>query len=93
MYIDGKNIEIEDDGMTEKKLKLGTHYVEIKDIDNVTNCQYMFFNCTNLVEAPLFDISKVENMYLMFYNCDSLNEQTKREWSQIYDFLSNKKKK
>ena len=116
VYINGEQIKINKTGLTQNEYEPGIYKVEIKDINNVTNCQYMFFNCTNLVEVPLFDTHKVttmknmftyceniksvpkfntknvENMYLMFYKCYNLSEETKKEWSKVYDFENECKK-
>lgn len=74
VYVNGKHIEIDDDGWTKDFFTQGDIKVEIKDIDNIKNCQYMFYECTRLVEVPLFDTSKVENMYGMFNGCKNLRK-------------------
>ena len=138
VYINGKHVKIDNNGLTLNDYEPGTYKVYIEDIDNVTNCHCMFYDCIHLISVPLFDTSKVENMsamfcncceltnvplfdtsncegmyqmfyrckklknvplfdtskvvdaYQMFYDCDSLNEQTKQEWSSVYDFETNK---
>ena len=85
VYINRKHVKIDDNGNSIIKFKPGTCYVEIKDIDNVTNCQYMFFDCTDLVEVPLFDTSKVKNMYSMFYHCVNLREVPLFNISKVKD--------
>ena len=62
------------------------------DTSKVHNMYCMFKNCERLQNVPLFNTSKVKNMSLMFYGCNNLNEQTKQEWSQIYDFEKDDKK-
>ena len=72
VYIDGKHIELDDYGWTIKKYESGTYIVDIKDIDNVTNCQCMFYFCDQLISVPLFDTSKVDDMWQMFFRCKNL---------------------
>ena len=137
VYINGEHIELDGRDHTNEEFEPGIYEVEIKDIDNVTNCLYMFYDCIHLIEVPLFNTSKVEDMYGMFSccknikevplfdtsnvqdmrwmfencvnikevplfnmsklknkagmfkHCENLSEQTKKEWSQIYDFKAN----
>ena len=117
VYVNDEQLEIGEYGYTKKDYEPGTYEVEIKDIDNVTNCKYMFYNCDQLVSVPLFNTSKVKDMWQMFFNCkgvreiplfntknvevmtemfwdcNSLSEQTKKEWSKVYDFEYNEMKK
>lgn len=72
VYIDGKNIEINDDGRTINKFEPGKYIVEIKDIDKVVYCQYMFSGCDKLISVPLFDTSNVKNMCGMFSGCTGI---------------------
>ena len=48
--------------------------VELKWYNKITNCNYMFFDCQNIIEVDLtnFDMSEVEHMAYMFYNCNSM---------------------
>ena len=46
--------------------------ISYSDTANVTNMEYMFYNCENLTTIPLLDTSKVTNMKYMFQNCKSL---------------------
>lgn len=74
VYINDEKVNLDSRGYTDKTYDQGTYFIKIDDIDNVTNCRYMFFDCTDLVEVPLFDTSKVENMGAMFYHCLNLRE-------------------
>lgn len=74
VYINGKHIEIDDDGWTKDYFNQGELKIEIKGIDEITNCNYMFYECTRLVEVPLFDTSKVKEMYKMFCGCENLRK-------------------
>ena len=84
-YINGKQIKLNNFGWTMEFFDPGEYYVEIKDIDNVTNCRYMFWNCTDLVKVQLFDTSKVEDMYGMFSHCKNLNEVPLFDTSKVKD--------
>ena len=116
VYINGKQITVGSDGWTMNEYEPGIYEIEIKDIDDVKDCTYMFYYCTNLIEVPLFNTSNVENMYSMFkfcenlenvplfdisnvetisemfYDCSALNNETKKAWSKVYDFVQHKKK-
>ena len=51
--------------------------IEIKliGINNITNMEYMFHKCTNLISLPdidKIDTSKVNNIYSLFSYCESL---------------------
>ena len=72
VYVNGKHIEIDDDGWTKDYFNQGDLKIEIKGIDEIVNCNYMFYECTCLVEVPLFDTSKVKEMYKMFLGCKHL---------------------
>ena len=74
VYINGEHIKLDKYGYTEISFSPGKYNVYIKDINDITNCKNMFWNCTDLIKVPLFDTSKVENMYLMFYNCQNLED-------------------
>ena len=72
VYINGKKVELDENGFTNKLYNKGEYHVIIDEINNVTNCQYMFYGCRRLVEIPLFDTSKVELMSQMFSYCNGL---------------------
>lgn len=42
------------------------------DTSNVTNMNYMFMNCNNLIRIPDLDTSNVTDMTMMYYNCTSM---------------------
>lgn len=46
--------------------------IQPNDTENVTNMNYMFYNCSNLTTIPQLDTGKVSNMNSMFYNCGKL---------------------
>ena len=68
VYINDCQIKLRDDGCTEEMYDYGTYEIEIKDIDNVTNCQDMFYNCSKLSKAPVLPADYVESYsyYYMF---------------------------
>ena len=66
VYIDGKKLAIDFNGWTIEKFEPGIYEVEIKDIDKVTYCNFMFFACKELVKVPWFDTSNIDDMNSMF---------------------------
>lgn len=46
--------------------------IQPNDTENVTNMEYMFYNCDNLTNVPQLDTSNVVNMSSMFYKCIAL---------------------
>ena len=74
VYINGKHVELDDSykGYTLDEFKPGEYKVYIEDIDQITNCQCMFYECTQLVSVPLFDVSNVLSMESMFAFCWNL---------------------
>ena len=50
---------------------------------NVTNMQYMFYNCSNLTTIPLLDTSKVHTMTCMFYSCPKLTSIPPLDTSKV----------
>ena len=50
------------------------NFVELIFDDNIDNCEFLFFNCINIIEIDLsnFDSSQVTSMYDMFAICSSL---------------------
>ena len=72
VYINNERIIIDDSGCTHEEYKPGTYYVEIKGVNDITNCVCMFDGCTQLIELSLFDTSKVKSMYGMFLGCENL---------------------
>lgn len=67
-----RNIKLTDEGLTKNEYSKGVEYkFYIKDIDDVTNCNGMFFNC-DLISVPLFNTSHVTDMNAMFDSCTQL---------------------
>lgn len=62
------------------------------DTTNVVLMQKMFANCVNISDVPLIHINRDCNMYYMFIGCNRLSNETKHQWSQIYDFNKHIKK-
>lgn len=63
------------------------------DTTNVVLMQKMFANCVSISDVPLFHINRDDcNMYHMFIGCNGLSNETKHQWSQIYDFNKHIKK-
>jgi len=56
------------------------------DSSNVRSTAYMFHNCDHLIMVNKFDTKNVSDMRHMFDGCSNLNEETKRIWSNVYDF-------
>ena len=58
----------------------------------VTSMNDMFKWCYSLVSVPLLDTRSVTSMKDMFTDCNSLSEETKQEWSSVYNFRINEMK-
>lgn len=63
------------------------------DTSNVRYMDCMFNWCESLEEVPLLNTDSIGTMDNMFAECPNLSEETKEQWSQVYDFNTNKKKK
>ena len=74
VYIDGKNIKLDNYGVTYVKFNPGTYYVEIKDINGLKSYNNMFAYCDQLVFVPLFNTSNAISMNYMFENCNKLKQ-------------------
>ena len=88
VYIDGEHVELDEYGNTVDEYIGGTNMcyeVEIKDIDGLENCLYMFYDCKQLFFVPFFNTSKVENMFSMFHGCSMLEEVTLFNTSKVND--------
>ncbi len=50
------------------------NFVELAWNNNITNCDYMFYKCSNITEINLsnFNTTQVTDMFSMFYDCSSL---------------------
>ena len=66
--------------------------VSLLNTQTIRNMKQMFCHCEDLVDVPLFDINNDAIMDDMFLGCDRLSDETKRQWSQIYDFKEHKRK-
>ena len=71
VYINGKHVELKS-GETIDKFEPGEYRVYIEDIDQITNCQCMFYECKQLISVPMFDVSNVLSMESMFAFCYNL---------------------
>jgi len=85
VYMNKTNVSLNTAGYTLNMYKPGTYKFEIKDINNVNNCRYMFYDCFNLLEVPLFNTSKVKNMEDMFYECKILKSVPKFNTRNVTD--------
>ena len=50
---------------------------------DVTNMEYMFYNCSSLTSVPLLDTSKVTTMYSMFSYCSKLTSVPLLDTSKV----------
>ena len=55
------------------------------DTSNVTDMEYMFFNCSSLTAIPLFDTSKVTSMSYMLSNCSNITTVPQFDTSKVTD--------
>ena len=86
VYINGKHIKLTDiGGYTIDTFDPGEYNVYIEDIDQITYCKCMFYECAQLVSVPLFDTSKVDDMMRMFYKCTQLISVPEFDTSEVGD--------
>ena len=83
VYINGKHIEIDDDGFTINTYNPGTYNVYIENINNITNCGFMFSDCKRLIKVPMFNTKKVKDMIGMFAGCKNLEEVPELNTSNV----------
>ena len=64
------------------------------DTSNVSDMRFMFNHCENLEDVPLLDTRSVElnKMDYMFDGSKKLSIDTKKRWSALYDFSTDKQK-
>ena len=74
VYVNGEHVELDNLGWTTDLYKPGIYKVEIRDINDIRGCSFMFDSCDQLISVPLFDISRVENTNAMFGNCANLKK-------------------
>ena len=53
------------------------------NLSSVTDCQYMFYNCTSLQSITLPELPSVTSCYKMFIGCSSLQSVTLPELSSV----------
>ena len=53
------------------------------DTSNVTDVNYMFNGCENLIEIPYFDMSNIQHVNEMFQNCQALITIPKLNWKSV----------
>ena len=67
------------------KFKYDIITIKLKGISKITNMEYMFSNCRNLLSLPDIDnwnINKIINMSSLFRGCESLkNLPNKLDWN------------
>ena len=64
-------------------INYGGEFIVSLDVSNVTNMDYMFQNCNNLIlidGIKDWDVSKVTTMNSMFYNCKNLTSIDSSNW-------------
>ena len=64
--------------------------IPLFDTRNVKSMKGMFSQCKNLEYVPKFNVNNLVRMDETFYMCNKLNEESKKYWSQIYDFETNR---
>ena len=83
VYIEGKKVELDSSGRTVNVMTAGYYNVNIKDIDKITDCKYMFWYNDHLESVPYFNTCKVTNMENMFSNCRNLNSVEMLDTSRV----------
>ena len=84
VYIGDRQIEISHFGFTKEEFEPGMYEFEIKDLDKLTDCHWMFYG-SDIYSVPWFDISKVKNMNGMFNSCSKLKIVPKFEVDSAKD--------
>ena len=71
IYIENQRVEFKKYFTPDKE---GEYTIKIVLKEKMKNCNYMFFNCENIISLDLshFDSSEVKTMHKMFYKCFSL---------------------
>ena len=81
LYICDKENNNENNINNEKNIKKffipkkeGIYTIKIKFYDSITDCSYMFYDCSNInsIDLSSFDTEKVNNMSYMFKGCRNL---------------------
>lgn len=57
----------------------------LKDFLNLRDCQYLFYQCDNLMEVPEMDTSSATNMKQMFFGCTNLVSVPNMDTSKVTD--------
>ena len=72
IYINGENMSTISNHYNFKQTD---NLVQLIWYNNIDNCSYMFFGCSDIEEIDLsnFDTSNITNMYRMFSDCKSLS--------------------
>jgi len=74
VYINGEHVKINKNGYTSIMYDPGIYRINIKDIDNITNCRFMFWGCNELESVPELNGENIKVTHAMFYNCVNLKE-------------------
>lgn len=85
IYINGEHVEVDKWGCTQKEYEAGEYEIYIEDFDKVTNCDFMFAECKQLIYVPYFDTSNVGSMAYMFKECINLEEVSLFDTSKVED--------
>lgn len=72
VYVNGKKVNLYDDGTTDKTYEPNEYLVHIDDLNKLINCDCMFYDCKQLISVPSLDIRNVKYMSDMFAYCDNL---------------------
>ena len=78
-----EKVELDSSGRTVNVMTAGYYNVNIKDIDKITDCKYMFWYNDHLESVPYFNTCKVTNMENMFSNCRNLNSVEMLDTSRV----------
>ena len=88
IYLNDEPVELLNDGKTRRICDPDDYRVIIKDLDyTLTNCNFMFFDCKNLIKVIEFDTKGVQSMHGMFWGCDNLVEVPLFDISNVRDMM------
>lgn len=83
VYINGENVELQNDGWTLKTYKPGLYNVYIENLEQLKNAYLMFWRCEELEKVPLFDTTNLRIMDYMFQMCTGLEEVALFDTSKV----------
>lgn len=88
VFINDEHVTLDDYGITNYRYDPGEYKISIGDIDRVTDCGAMFYDCPQLVSVPEFNTSNVRSMRCMFTNCYNLESVSLFNLKSVEDMFA-----